>query len=154
MCEYYRSANGNADLTRKKIDINVFPMLCTIFAFSLLDRTNISAGYIAGMAKDLELAVGYVAAHNMEAWSTDRTLVKSSRYSIALLVFFIGYALFEIPSNMVIRRIGSRKWLPFLIIIWGTAVLAMGFVHSWVPLTVLRVILGIFEAGCRCSRLN
>lgn len=50
---------------------------------------------------------------------------------------------------MVIRRIGSRIWLPFLIIVWGTAVLAMGFVHSWIALTVLRVILGIFEAGCK-----
>jgi hypothetical protein len=46
-------------------------MLCVVFGLSLLDRTNISAAYIAGMAEDLELAVG-------------------ARYSIALLVFFIG----------------------------------------------------------------
>jgi MFS family permease len=52
---------------------------------------------------------------------------------------------------MVIRRIGARVWLPFLIIVWGAAVLGMGFVHSWVTLTVLRVILGIFEAGCRSN---
>lgn len=48
---------------------------------------------------------------------------------------------------MVIRRIGVRIWLPFLIIVWGAAVLAMGFIHSWVSLTVLRAILGVFEAG-------
>ncbi|KIV96769.1 hypothetical protein PV10_00590 [Exophiala mesophila] len=112
----------------RRIDNHVFPMLCIIFGFSLLDRTNISAAYIAGMSEDLELHIG-------------------ARYSIALLVFFIGYALFEIPSNMVIRRVGARVWLPFLIIVWGSSVLAMGFVHSWVSLTVLRVILGIFEAG-------
>jgi MFS family permease len=52
---------------------------------------------------------------------------------------------------MVIRRIGARIWLPFLIIVWGAAVLGMGFVHSWVTLTVLRVILGIFEAGRRSN---
>jgi hypothetical protein len=55
-------------------------MLCIVFGLSLLDRSNISAAYIAGLAVDLELAVG-------------------GRYSIALLVFFIGYGLFEIPSN-------------------------------------------------------
>jgi hypothetical protein len=45
---------------RRKVDLRVFPMLCLIFGFSLLDRTNISAGYIAGMAEDLELATGLV----------------------------------------------------------------------------------------------
>ena len=90
-----------------KIDLRVFPMLCVVFGLSLLDRTNISAAYIAGLAKDLELAVG-------------------SRYSVALLVFFIGYCLFELPSNYVIRRIGARWWLSFLIVAWGFMVLAMG----------------------------
>jgi len=107
-------------------------MLCVVFGLSLLDRTNISAAYIAGMSTDLELAVG-------------------ARYSIALLVFFIGYALFEIPSNLVIRRLGARWWLSFLITSWGLAVLGMGFVHSWVTLTVCRVLLGIFEAGRKSS---
>ncbi|KEF61666.1 uncharacterized protein A1O9_03234 [Exophiala aquamarina CBS 119918] len=103
-------------------------MLCVVFGLSLLDRTNISAAYIAGMSTDLELTVG-------------------ARYSISLLVFFIGYALFEIPSNLVIRRLGARWWLSFLIISWGCCVLGMGFVHNWVGLTVCRVLLGIFEAG-------
>ncbi|KIX10367.1 uncharacterized protein Z518_01449 [Rhinocladiella mackenziei CBS 650.93] len=112
----------------KKLDWRVFPMLCIVFGLSLLDRTNISAAYIAGMAEDLELAVG-------------------ARYSITLLVFFIGYAIFEIPSNMVIRRLGAQIWLSFLIISWGLCVLGMGFVHSWTALTVCRSLLGIFEAG-------
>lgn len=111
-----------------KIDLRVFPMLCTVFALSLLDRTNISAAYIAGLAEDLELAVG-------------------SRYNIALLVFFIGYALFELPSNYVIRRIGARWWLSFLIVAWGLCVLGMGFLHDWRHMTVLRAFLGVFEAG-------
>jgi hypothetical protein len=63
-----------------RIDLRVFPFLCFVFGLSLLDRTNISAAYIAGLAEDLELAVG-------------------ARYNTALLVFFIGYALFELPSN-------------------------------------------------------
>lgn len=103
-------------------------MLCIIFGLSLLDRTNISSAYIAGLGPDLQLNVG-------------------DRYSIALLVFFIGYGIFELPSNMVIRRLGARLWLSFLIIVWGACVLGMGFVKSWVPLAVLRALLGVFEAG-------
>ena len=75
-------------------------MLCIVFGLSLLDRTNISAAYIAGLAEDLRLDIG-------------------ARYSIALLVFFPGYCLFELPSNMVIRRLGARWWLSFLIVSWG-----------------------------------
>jgi len=71
----------------KKLDLRVFPMLCTVFGLSLLDRTNISTAYIAGLAEDLGLNIG-------------------SRYSIALLVFFGGYAVFELPSNAIIRRLG------------------------------------------------
>ncbi|EXJ63060.1 hypothetical protein A1O7_03505 [Cladophialophora yegresii CBS 114405] len=112
----------------KKLDWRVFPMLCVVFGLSLLDRTNISAAYIAGMAVDLELTVG-------------------ARYSIALLVFFIGYAIFELPSNLVIRRLGAQMWLGFLITAWGACVLGMGFVHSWEALTVCRALLGIFESG-------
>lgn len=65
-------------------------MLCTVFGLSLLDRVNIGAAYIAGMGANLELGVG-------------------SRYSIALLIFFVGYAIFEIPSNLVLS--GNRVYL-------------------------------------------
>jgi MFS family permease len=103
-------------------------MLCLVFGLSLLDRTNISAAYIAGLAEDLRLDIG-------------------ARYSIALLVFFPGYCIFELPSNMVIRRLGARWWLSFLIVAWGCMVLGMGFIHDWRILTVLRAFLGCFEAG-------
>lgn len=103
-------------------------MLCFVFGLSLLDRTSISATYIAGLAEDVGLDIG-------------------ARYSITLLVFFPTYCLFELPSNMVIRRLGARWWLSFLIISWGCMVLAMGFIHDWKVLTALRALLGVFEAG-------
>ncbi|KAF1846461.1 retrograde regulation protein 2 [Cucurbitaria berberidis CBS 394.84] len=103
-------------------------MLCFVFGLSLLDRTNISAAYIAGLGKDLHLGI-------------------ENRYNIALLVFFVGYALFELPSNYIIRRLGARIWLSILIILWGACVLGMGFVKNWQVLTVLRAFLGVFEAG-------
>lgn len=81
-----REVRTNVDRS-KKIDLHVFPMLCIVFGLSLLDRANISTAYIAGMGQSLDLAVG-------------------SRYSIALLAFFPGYTIFELPSNAIIRRLG------------------------------------------------
>lgn len=110
-----------------KIDFRVFPMLCVVFGLSLLDRSNISAAFIANMDEDLSLT--------------------GNRYNVALLVFFVGYGLFELPSNYVIRRVGARWWLSFLIVSWGACVLGMGFAEHWSVLTVLRAFLGVFEAG-------
>ncbi len=53
----------------------------------------------------------------------------------------------ELPSNILIRRIGAANWLASLGLLWGLATLGIGFSQNWVTLTVLRVILGIFEGG-------
>jgi hypothetical protein len=53
------------------------------------------------------------------------------RYSIALLVFFITYFLFEIPSNIVLRKIGAANWLSFLCFSWGVVILGAGFTKKW-----------------------
>ncbi|KAK7188036.1 hypothetical protein DPSP01_011921 [Paraphaeosphaeria sporulosa] len=113
---------------RKKVDRRIFPMLCIVFGLSLIDRTNISAAYVAGLGRDLHLDVG-------------------SRYNLALLIFCVSYALFDLPSNIIIRRVGARRWLSFLICAWGCIVLGIGFVDDWRFLIVLRTLLGVFEAG-------
>lgn len=82
-----RDIHSEQDWTReeeraivKKADWRVFPMLCIVFGLSLLDRTNISAAYIAGLAQDLRLT--------------------GQRYNIALLVFFIGMWLWPIVQTL------------------------------------------------------
>ncbi|GJN92860.1 hypothetical protein Rhopal_005900-T1 [Rhodotorula paludigena] len=97
-------------------------------AISLIDRTNISVARTVGMAVDLELTVG-------------------ERYSIITCIFFVPYILFEIPSNLVIRRIGPRNLLASIAVAWGAVMLGMGFVKDWGQLAVCRVLLGICEAG-------
>ncbi|KAJ4301406.1 hypothetical protein N0V90_003498 [Kalmusia sp. IMI 367209] len=92
-------------------------MLCIVFGLSLLDRSNVPGAYIAGLAQELDLNVG-------------------ARYNIVLLIFFVqAYALFELPSNMLIRRLGARYWLSLLICAWGCAVLvlpgAVYIIGSW-----------------------
>lgn len=62
-------------------------------------------------------------------------------------MFYIGYVLVELPSNILIRRVGPANWLSFLGLFWGVATLGIGFSQNWVTLTVLRVILGLFEGG-------
>ncbi|EEH20912.2 hypothetical protein PABG_03143 [Paracoccidioides brasiliensis Pb03] len=112
----------------RKIDWRLLPILGALYAIALIDRVNISNARVAGMNAELKLHVG-------------------SRYNIALLVFFIPYFIFELPSNIVLRKVGSANWLAFIAFAWGTVMLGQGFVHSWQALTALRFILGFFESG-------
>jgi len=83
---------------------------------------------IAGMGKELQFTLG-------------------NRFSIALLVFFIPYFLFEIPSNIVMRKVGTARWLSFLAFGWGMAILGSGFAHHWTVIVGTRILIGAFESG-------
>lgn len=87
------------------------------------------------------------------------------RYSIALLMFFITYFIFEIPSNIVLRKVGAANWLSFLCFSWGVVILGRfigelkasstmtderigaGFTKKWWEIVICRALLGLFEAG-------
>ncbi|KAI9776707.1 MAG: hypothetical protein M1839_009434 [Geoglossum umbratile] len=112
----------------RKIDYRLLPILGALYAISLIDRVNISNARVAGMGKDLGLQIG-------------------SRYSIVLVVFFIPYFIFELPSNLVLRRVGTANWLSFIAFSWGSVMLGQGFVKNYRALTACRTLLGFFEAG-------
>lgn len=84
----------------RRVDRRLLPMLGLLYSIALIDRTNISAARISGMAEDLRLDIG-------------------NRYTIALVVFFPPYALFELPSNIVLRKVGSARWLSSIALAWG-----------------------------------
>ncbi|KAM5345139.1 hypothetical protein ACJ41O_011001 [Fusarium nematophilum] len=111
----------------RKIDLYVLPWLCITYALSLIDRSNIAAAKIIGMEIDLNLT--------------------GNRYNVALLVFFITYIITEIPSNAIIRRVGTQKYLTILITSWGAIAMCFGFVKTYGQLLALRVLLGVFEGG-------
>lgn len=111
-----------------RVDRRLLPILGLMYAVSLIDRTNMSNARIAGMQEELRLDIG-------------------ERYSIALLVFFIPYFLFELPSNIVLRKVGAALWLGGITLAWGLVMMGMGFVKSWGALAALRAVLGLFEAG-------
>ncbi|KAH7018198.1 putative vitamin H transporter [Microdochium trichocladiopsis] len=111
----------------RKIDLYLLPCIWCMYLMSYLDRTNIGNAKIAGMEKDLELT--------------------SDRYSIALVVFFIGYVLCEIPSNMILARTRPSRFLPTIMFIWGLVTMGMAWVPNYKALIGFRVVVGILEAG-------
>ncbi|OAL45688.1 phthalate transporter-like protein [Pyrenochaeta sp. DS3sAY3a] len=112
----------------RKVDWRLLPILGALYSIALIDRTNISNARVAGMGADLALQVG-------------------DRYTIVLVLFFPTYALLELPSNMVLRKVGSANWLSFIALSWGAVMIGQGFVKSWISLAICRILLGAFEAG-------
>ncbi|OBT67940.1 hypothetical protein VE03_02507 [Pseudogymnoascus sp. 23342-1-I1] len=111
-----------------KIDRRLISALGLMFGISLMDRTNLGSANIAGMSKELHLAIG-------------------SRYSIIIIMFFVPYLIFQWPCAVLARKIGPRIFLPAVTAAWGIVMLGMGFVHHWGELVALRAVVGLFEAG-------
>lgn len=112
---------------RRKIDRRIVPIVTLLYLFCFLDRANIGNARIQGMAKDLHL-VGY-------------------RFNWALSVFYIVYLLVEIPSNILLKYIGPRFYIPMLVVGFGFVSMCTAFVQNFAELCVCRAILGIFEGG-------
>ena len=68
-------------------------------------------------------------------------------YNLALFVFFIPYILFEVPSNIIIRRVKPSTWLAAIVTLWGIATIGQGLIRNLQGLVAMRFLLGLFEAG-------
>jgi ACS family tartrate transporter-like MFS transporter len=121
-------ANEIADGPRvvKKIMRRLIPFLCLLFIVNYLDRTNVA------MAKLQMLG---------DAHLTDGS------YGLGAGLFFIGYFLFEVPSNLILQRIGARRWIARIMISWGILSAMMMFVRGTASFYGLRFALGVAEAG-------
>ncbi|KAJ5136210.1 phthalate transporter [Penicillium atrosanguineum] len=111
-----------------KIDRRLITGLGLLFGISLVDRTNLGNASIAGMQKDLGLEIG-------------------SRYSLVVLIFFVPYVIFQLPSSIIVRKLGPKAFLGGITFLWGVVMMCFGFIHNWKVMLGLRVILGTFEAG-------
>ncbi|WP_297837652.1 MFS transporter [Pseudomonas sp.] len=109
-----------------KVKRHVLPLFVIMFIVNYIDRVNI----------------GFVRSH-ME---TDLG-IGAAAYGLGAGLFFIGYAIFEVPSNMLLQRYGARAWLTRIMLTWGVAAMAMAFVRGETSFYVLRFILGAAEAG-------
>jgi MFS family permease len=68
-------------------------------------------------------------------------------YNIALFVFFVPYILFEVPSNIILKKLAPSTWLSLIMVLWGVSTIGMGLVNNFEGLVAMRVLLGLFEAG-------
>jgi ACS family tartrate transporter-like MFS transporter len=109
-----------------KVNWRLLPIAMLLFFMSLLDRTNISFAALE-MNQDLQLSL--------------------AQYGVAASIFYVGYLLFEIPSNFVLARMGARLWLARIMITWGAVVVANAFVRDSTSLYIVRFLLGVAEAG-------
>ncbi|MEH0109219.1 MFS transporter [Tersicoccus sp. MR15.9] len=105
---------------------HLMPMLVILYFVAFLDRTN----------------VGFAEA----ALRTDRG-VSDGAFALGAGIFFIGYALFEIPSNLLLKRFGARFWLARIAITWGIVAAAFSFTTNDTMFIILRFLLGVTEAG-------
>jgi len=110
----------------KKIDIRILSFLAIGYAFCFLDRINIGVAKLQ-MQSDLVLS--------------------DSAYGLGAGIFFLGYMLFEVPSNLLLVRLGARRTLSRIMVLWGLASMSMAYVNSVPVFYGLRFLLGVFEAG-------
>ncbi|PPQ69365.1 hypothetical protein CVT26_002520 [Gymnopilus dilepis] len=109
----------------RKLDLTVVPILTMFYLLSFLDRANIGNARVAGLQKQLGL--------------TDH------QYQICVTVLFVPYILAELPSNLLLQRIGPKLLMPTLLTIWGIMVTLQGLVTSFAGLVVVRALLGLLE---------
>jgi ACS family tartrate transporter-like MFS transporter len=112
--------------TTRKVFWRIIPYCFTLYVISYLDRANI--GYAAlEMNKDLALS--------------------SEAFGFAAGIFFIGYFLCEVPSNVALNKYGARLWISRILITWGIVATLTAFVQTATQLYILRFLLGVSEAG-------
>ncbi|CZT06890.1 related to putative tartrate transporter [Rhynchosporium graminicola] len=116
-----------------KQDLRIVPLCAAIYLLCYLDRSNI------GNAKTLNAATH----HDL----LSETKMTNYQYIIALMGFLIAYAIFEVPSNYLLKKLSPSKWISFLMFSWGAVTIGLGGVHNFAGVTGVRFIMGIFEAG-------
>ena len=110
----------------RKVKRTILPVAFLLYAFNYMDRSSISYAQLT-MGKELGIDV--------------------ATYGAIAAIFFIAYVLLEVPSNMILAKVGARLWLARIAITWGLVTVATGFVHDVTQLYAARILLGIAEAG-------
>ena len=114
-----------------KITLRLLPFLFFLYVIAYVDRVNV--GFAKLQMNELPW---------LKVLSNSETI-----YGVASGIFFIGYFLFEIPSNLILQRVGARVWITRIMITWGIIACAMLWVNSVSSFYTLRFLLGIAEAG-------
>ncbi|KAM0755164.1 putative high-affinity nicotinic acid transporter [Meredithblackwellia eburnea MCA 4105] len=111
----------------RRLDYRILPMLFIFYLLNSLDKNN------AGNVR----IYTFLADTNMTP----------KQFNLALSWFFFTYAGFEAPSNMILRKVGARRWLSFLVVCWGIVTFGTAWCRSHTDYYIFRILLGVFEAG-------
>ncbi|BBU33300.1 MFS transporter (plasmid) [Burkholderia sp. THE68] len=116
----------NEATTMRKVYGRLMPLLFAMMFFNYLDRINIGFA-----ALDMNKALGFSPAV----------------FGFAGSIFFVGYMVLEVPSNLLLHRVGARRWIARILLTWGAVAAATAFVFDDKSFYVLRFLLGVMEAG-------
>jgi ACS family tartrate transporter-like MFS transporter len=115
-----------ATVTMRKVTLRLIPFLFVLYIVAWLDRVNVGFAALQ-MNSDLGFS--------------------SAAFGFGSGVFFLGYCLFEVPSNLLLHRVGARRWISRIMVTWGVISVAMMFVRTPLTFYLLRFLLGAAEAG-------
>jgi ACS family tartrate transporter-like MFS transporter len=111
----------------RKVALRLIPFLFLLYVVNLIDRTNIGIARLQMVDK--------------------QHILDEEAYALGAGLFYVGYLLFEVPSNLILLRMGARAWMARILVSWGLISSAMMFVYDAWSFAILRVLLGVAEAG-------
>ncbi|KAI9368417.1 major facilitator superfamily domain-containing protein [Aspergillus egyptiacus] len=111
----------------RKLDYKVLPPLTILYLLSFLDRSNVGNARLEGLTDDIGMT--------------------GNEYLTGLTLYFIGYVVFEVPCNIILKRTTPRIWLPTLTLVWGIVATLIGVIENYAGYLTSRTALGIAEAG-------
>jgi ACS family tartrate transporter-like MFS transporter len=112
--------------TLSRLNWRLIPLVLVLYVIAMIDRTN----------------VGFAALQMNEDLGFSSTV-----FGFGAGIFFLGYALFEVPSNLILARVGARRWIARILVTWGLIATGMMFVRDPLTFYVMRFLLGVAEAG-------
>jgi ACS family tartrate transporter-like MFS transporter len=116
----------NEQQVMRKIFWRLTPLLMFLFMIAYVDRVNVGFAALT-MNKDIGL--------------------NAYMYGLGAGIFFLGYLIFEVPSNLILARVGARKWIARILLSWGIVACAMAWVQGARSFLIMRFLLGAAEAG-------
>ncbi|KAJ4371405.1 hypothetical protein N0V83_004622 [Neocucurbitaria cava] len=111
----------------RTLDLRLLPAVSILYLLSFLDRSNVANARIEGLTTDLGMT--------------------GNQYLTGLTLYFLGYVLFELPCNIVLKRTSPKFWLPTLTLAWGIVATLMGVTQNLAGFFVVRFFLGVTESG-------
>ena len=120
------ATSASLDAIVHKVAWRLIPVLFVAYVINFIDRVNISFA---------KLEMGHALGLDDVA------------FGVGAGMFFIGYFFFEVPSNLILERIGARRWVPIIMVAWGIATAALAWVTTPVEFYLVRFFIGFAEAG-------